>query len=312
MKSAFILALLSLLLFTCRKPIDPVEKPPIDSRPKQKNLSKMTVTQPNSDKVFWIQEWKYDNTNRCTDLIQKQSFQVNENTPDTFITVAHYRFYYKDIQRDPYRILQDEDGRPNQLTSEAFLIYTQDGRKVKDSVIYTHPALGKLLKIGTYQYNGGVVYYHYRSSSINWTGSLDNITAQKNDTIYVANDNVAEYRKTLFAMDENRNWIKYVSQYDYTYDNKINPLKQINIAAAMYRIGPDFNYNKWGWLYAENDNLSIIGYNGNNITKVTKKAFPQNAQQFSYLYDVDGYPKETTITPLNFSGTAKATFEYAD
>ena len=57
----------------------------------------MTVTQLNSDKVFWIQEWKYDNTSRCTDLIQKQSFHVNENTPDTFITVAHYRFYYKDI-----------------------------------------------------------------------------------------------------------------------------------------------------------------------------------------------------------------------
>src|SRR3712207_9526582 len=101
MKFTFVPFLALLLLFSCNKAVDPIDKPPIDSGPKQKSLSKITVTQLNSKKVLCMQEWKYDNNRRCTELLQKRAFPTRDNAEDTFRIAAYYRFYYNGAEKEP-------------------------------------------------------------------------------------------------------------------------------------------------------------------------------------------------------------------
>lgn len=262
----------------------------------------MTVTDFGSEKTFRVREWKYDNSNRCSELVEKALLSMNGK--DTLIVTARYAFFYRDSQKAPYRILQD--GNTENLSSEVFLKYGVNGKKIQDSTIYTHPALGRLLRIGIYKYDNAVVYYQYSVSNINWTGSMNGIPGGKQDTIYLDGDNVKEYRIKLSSSSTNS------SKYIYSYDNKINPFLQQNIASAFYEVGPNFNYRKWFALYSENDNLSIIGYNKNNITRIENIASPQSAQLFAYVYDQHNYPSEATISFTNVNGVAKVKFEYSE
>jgi hypothetical protein len=231
------------------------------------------------------------------------------NNTDTLLDLTHYTFYYNNAQTEPYRIFHNLVR--DQVTRDAYLTYLPDGKKLKDSTISTHPATGKILTLGTYKYDHEAVYYHFQQSSITWNGPVDRLHPQYEDTVYTTAGNVSELRKSAFGI-MNDTLVKYMSRFGYSYDNRVNPFKQQNIASAIYQIGPHLDQLKWFDLYAGYVNFSVIGYNTNNIIKVEDKGFPQNAQTFNYVYDQDNYPKEATTSVNAANGVAKIFYEYND
>lgn len=302
MKIFIFLNALFVFIISCSKPADNNQVTQTEPNPefKKKRLTRMITTQINSEKTFRIQEWRYDIKNRCTELLEQGLMPVNGK--DSMLVTARYTFFYNNTQTEPFRILQD--GNSEGISSDVYMKYTADGKKLQDSTIFTHPALGKLLRVGTYKYGNGEVLYHYRQSNISWTGSANGITGEKQDTVYLTNGNVKEYRIKLSINSDD------VIRYSFSYDNKVNPFFHQNITSAFYQIGPHFNYRKWFALYSEYDNFSISGYSNNNITKIEDVRSYQNAQMFTYSYDKDNYPTEATISFANNTNTAKVRFEY--
>lgn len=222
---------------------------------------------------------------------------------DTFRIHARFSFFYSGASNTPSRVFQDQHGE--NIKSDVYFKFNSKGEKIQDSIIYIHPALGQLLKIFNYTYEPAVIYAHFRMTNISWTDPFTDFTFKTNDTKYLSVRNAVEVRKrygTSFGKAE---------KYFFTYDNGINPLTQQNIV-AFYQFGPEFNNNRWLILEAISENLSIIGFNKNNITSLYETDSPQTVASYTYTYDSDDYPVESIIRFSYPSDTSRVEYEYED
>ena len=266
---------------------------------KNKNIIRLSTTTRGSDYVLRKWEWKYDNLNRCTELLESMRFNFN----DTFRVFARSTFFYFGASNSPFRVFQDQ--YEANIKSDVYFKFNSEGKKIQDSIIYTHPANGQLLKIFDYKHEGSFVFGHFRMANISWKDPSTDFTFNTHDTMYLSGGNTVVVRKQF------RSFSRQVEKYSFTYDNRINPLTQQNIA-AFYQLGPDLNYNRWLLLEATNKNLAIIGFNKNNITSFYETNSPQTVVSYSYIYDNDNYPIESIISFSYTSEISKVTYEYKD
>lgn len=266
---------------------------------KSKNIIRLSATTAGSEYGLRKWEWKYDSLNRCTELLDLRKSEAN----DTFKVFARFSFFYSGSSITPFRVFQDQNGE--NIKSDAYFKFDSVGKKIQDSIIYIHAALGQLLKIYDYRYESDTIYSHFRRANISWTDPSTDFTFNTNDTIYLSGGNALEFRKQSGSLS------KTTETYHFTYDNGVNPLAHQNIA-AFYKLGPDFNFNRWQILESVRENLAITGFNNNNITSYYEASSPQRVVSYTYHYDNDNYPIECTISFSYFSGISKVTYEYKD
>lgn len=253
-------------IFSCRKP----SKSDDDKNTGDVStlLSKVMIwntTEPR--KNILIVEFKYDDLLRVTEIAYSAGDSVNGTIQANAVRTK--KSYYHGNDKNPYKttgfILPL--GYPS---GDVYHYYNNSGVLTADST-------------GTWR-----VYNGYYKRELAW--SSDKVIITNTDTY----SGSVEQTKDSLVIDGNNITEGYISNsmaylvqnYKYKYDNKINPLTKLNIAAFTIVDGMD------GYL--------APGYSKNNITEITRGARSNSTGPFTttstslltYTYNDEGLPTE--------------------
>jgi hypothetical protein len=233
--SSLSVILFALCIFSCKKSKDDGNDTASGS-----TLSKVMVwdaAQP--QKAIQIIDFKYDSLDRITEIVYSSGDSVN-GAINSFI-VHTSKCFYNGIETNPYKTtgFKLPLGYP---VGDVYHYYTNSGVLTADS---TGP---------------GRTYSGYYKRELAW--SSDKIIAthkiysgslrQTKDSMFIDGNNITGYNTTLAGN---------IEEYTFKYDNKINPLAKLNIAAFTVVDGTDGI-----------EGFVAPGYCKNNITETVKKA----------------------------------------
>lgn len=262
----------------------------------KKYLSKITLSEKNSDVIRDIWEWQYDGLKRVTEV------STTRQIPNV-IPVTKVRFQYTGNEILPYFIEALPQVGSENMGLDAYITYGTDGRKIKDSAIYKRPDCGGSLLLANYNYKNDLISVQCKISHLDYLctpGTPPGPPILYSDSVYLGSGNVVKVAQGLWQ-----------TAYSYTYDNRINPFQQLNIFSSFYTLGFDVGFRYWLYWESENDNLYIMGLNKNNITKI-QPLTGSLSQTFTYTYDNDDYPTSAVITTNSSpnSTVVKVKYEY--
>lgn len=262
--------LFALCIFSCKKSKDDAN----DTASGSTLVSKVMVwntAQP--QKAIQIIDFKYDSLNRVTEIVYSSGDSVN-GAINSYI-VRTNKCFYNGTETNPYKTIGFKLplGYPS---GDVYHYYTNSGILTADST-------------GTWR-----VYTGYYKREFAW--SSDKIIATHNntysgflrqtkDTMFIDGNNITGYNTTLTGD---------IEEYKFKYDNKINPLAKLNIAAFTVVDGTDGI-----------EGFVAPGYCKNNITETTKKSIKilvngtsttTTTTAFIYTYNNKGLPIERLVT----------------
>jgi hypothetical protein len=196
------------------------------------------ATQP--QKAIQIIDFKYDSLNRVTDIVYSSGDSVN-GAIDSYI-VRTNKCFYNGSETNPYKTIGFKlpIGYPS---GNVFHYYTNSGVLTADST-------------GTWR-----TYSGYYKRELAWSSdkiitthnnTYSGFLQQTKDTMFIDGNNITGYNTTLTGN---------VDEYKFKYDNKINPLSKLNIAAFTVVDGTDGI-----------EGFAAPGYCRNNITETVKKS----------------------------------------
>jgi hypothetical protein len=249
--------LFTLSIFSCKKSKDDSADPASGSG----LLSKVMIwdaVQP--QKSIQIIDFKYDSLNRVTDIVYSNGDSVNGAINS--YTVRTSKCFYNGSETNPYKTIgfKVPIGYPS---GDVYHYYNNSGVLTADST-------------GTWR-----VYTGYYKREFAWfsdkiitthTNTYSGSLRQIKDTMFIDGNNITGYNTTLTGN---------IDEYKYKYDNKINPLMKLNIAAFTVVDGTDGI-----------EGFVAPGYCKNNITESVKK---------SVKILVNGTSTTTTTTAYTFT-----------
>ncbi|MBO9202070.1 MULTISPECIES: hypothetical protein [Niastella] len=262
--------LFALCIFSCKKPKDDAN----DTASGSTLVSKVMVwdaAQP--QKAIQIIDFKYDSLNRVTEIVYSSGDSVN-GAINSYI-VRTNKCFYNGNGTNPYKTIGFKLplGYPS---SDVYHYYTNSGVLAADST-------------GTWR-----TYTGYYKRELAW--SADKIIATHNntysgslrqtkDTMFIDGNNITGYNTTLTGN---------IEEYKFKYDNKINPLANLNIALFTVVDGTDGI-----------EGFVAPGYCKNNITESFKKSTKilvngtstsTTTTAFMYTYNNKGLPIERLVS----------------
>jgi hypothetical protein len=262
--------LFALCIFSCKKSKDDGNDPASGST----LVSKMMVwdaAQP--QKAILIIDFKYDSLNRVTEIIYSSGDSVNGAINSSIVHTN--KCYYNGSETNPYKTIGFKLplGYPS---GDVYHYYSNSGVLTADS---TGP---------------GRTYTSYYKRELAW--SSDKIISTHNlysgslrqtgkDTMFIDGNNITGYNTTLTGN---------IDEYKFKYDNKINPLAKLNIAAFTVVDGTDGI-----------EGFVAPGYCKNNITETVKKSIKilgngtsttTTKTTFTYTYNNKGLPIERLVS----------------
>lgn len=260
--------LFALGFFSCKKSKDDAN----DTGSGSTLVSKVMVwdaAQPK--KAIRIIDFKYDSLNRVNEIIYSSGDSLNGAINSSIVHTS--KCFYNGSETNPYKTtgFKLPLGYP---VGDVYHYYTNSGVLTADS---TGP---------------GRTYTGYYKRELAW--SSDKIIATHNlysgalkqtkDTMFIDGNNITGYNTTLTGN---------IEEYQFKYDNKVNPLAKLNIAAFTVVDGTDGP-----------DGFVAPGYCKNNITETVKKSIKILANgtststtttTFTYTYNNKGLPIERLI-----------------
>jgi hypothetical protein len=260
--------LFALCIFSCKKSKDDANDPASGS-----TLSKVMIwdaAQP--QKAIQIIDFKYDSLNRVTEIVFSSGDSVNGAINSNIVHTN--KCFYNGNETNPYKTTGFKLylGYPS---GDVYHYYTSSGILIADS---TGP---------------GRTYSGYYKKELAWTS--DKIIAthsiysgslrQTKDTMFIDGNNITGYNTTLTGN---------IEEYTFKFDNKINPLVKLNIAAFTVVDGADGI-----------EGFVAPGYCKNNITETVKKTIKilpggtstsTTKTTSTYTYNNIGLPMERLVS----------------
>lgn len=264
--SSLTIILFTLCVLSCKKP---TEDDPSDT-PSGSTLTKVMVwntAQP--QKSIQITEFKFDNLNRVTEVVYSSGDSLNGNIN-------------ANILRTKKCFYTGNETRPDRTTNFALPLGYPAG-----DVYHYHNTSGVLTADSTGDWDPYTGYYKreftwsadkvIKTLSDTYSGSLK----QTKDTLFIDANNITGY--TVRASSR-------IDEYSFKYDDKVNPLSRLNIAAFLVVDGTDGI-----------DGPVAPGYCKNNVAEMSKKSVEildngtstsSKKVAFIYKYNSNGLPVE--------------------
>jgi hypothetical protein len=282
--SVGVLLLFAAGITSCKKPSDDAHRNP--DRLRISRVAQSTVLGPQKVNVT---EFIYDDQNRVNKVAYSYEETVNGNL--TTQPANSLTFYYNGTDKNPYKASGALSGG---ITGDIYYTYNNAGILVRDSakgsgtnqVImheYTYSADKIIVKKG---------YYFIMS-----TGEISGNTLT--DSVVIKNNNIAEI---IYATGSIGQPAYY---FQLSYDDKINPLNKLNIAAVTITEG----------LTSFPDNMAP-GFCRNNITAYTSGTInyagshiEKDKQSYKLTYAKEGLPETCKIPTQLDTYTIKYIYE---
>jgi len=256
---------LGITLGSCKKDSnDTDDNPPLPSH----KLKRVIQALPGVGKAF-IVDVQYDANNRVTNF---NEFSVDSSTTPVTVTDANYSFFvYNGTSELPVKnILTDENGH----TDSTLYFYDAQNRIIKEDYYYN----GNVIRRNTYDYPSATVIkansYEYLGSALELRGS-DSMLIDAQNRIY----EIRFYNAAL----------TYSGKTNYQYDNKINPLSNLNVFKYVFSLygddRKDFYRSANNYIFSTTITSSTITYTN------------------TFIYDSGSYPVSAVFSYNSSSGT---------
>jgi hypothetical protein len=277
-----------LLLFlagitACRKPSNDATRSPDKLRISR--IAQSTVREPQKVNVT---DFIYDDQQRVQEITYYYEEMVNgglNTQPKTSIT-----YYYNGTDKKPYKASGQVS---NGFYADIFYTYNNAGQLIRDS------AKGAGMEVRTHDYTYTPNYILVKTGKYTTISTGGVYGGTFTDSVVIKNNNIAE---VVY-------WTGSIGlpgyYYKFSYDDKINPLSKLNIAAVKivegFQIFPDIlapgicKNNMTAYTYG------TISYSGGRSDGET--------QPYIFTYTKEGLPETCTITNRLETYTIKYTYD---
>jgi hypothetical protein len=223
-------------------------------------------------KAIQIVDFKYDSLNRITEIVYSSGDSVNGAINSSIVRTN--KCFYNGSETNPYKTIGFKIplGYPS---GDMYRYYNNSGVLTADSTGATRTNPGYYKREFAW-FSDKIITTHNNT----YSGSL----RQTKDTMFIDGNNITGYNTTLTGDFE---------EYRFKYDDKINPLSKLNIAAFTVVDGTDGL-----------DGFVAPGYCKNNITETVKKSVKilvngtsttTTTTAFMYTYNNKGLPIERFV-----------------
>jgi hypothetical protein len=260
--------LFALCIFSCKKSKD-------DANDSGSTLiSKVMVwdaAQP--QKAIQIIDFKYDSLNRITGIVYSSGDSVNGAINSSIVRTN--KCFYNGSETNPYKTIGFKVplGYPS---GDVYHYYTNSGVLTADSTGAWRVYTGYYKREFAWS-SDKIITTHNNT----YSGSL----RQTKDTMFIDGNNITGYNTTMAGS---------IDEYKFKYDDKINPLAKLNIAAFTAVDGTDGI-----------DGFVAPGYCQNNIIETVKKSVKilvngistsSTTTTFIYTYNKKGLPIQHLVS----------------
>ena len=260
--------LFALCIFSCKK-----NKDDADAGSGSTLLKVMVWDAAQPQKAIQIIDFKYDDLNRITEIVYSSGDSIN-GAINSYV-VRTNKCFYNGSETNPYKTtgFKLPLGYPS---SDVYHYYNNSGVLTADST-------------GTWG-----VYTGYYKRELAWSAdkiittqshTYSGYLRQLKDTMFIDGNNITGYNTTQTGN---------IDEYKFKYDDKINPLAKLNIAAFTVVDGTDGI-----------EGFVAPGYCKNNITETVKKSVRiltngtstnTTTTAFMYTYNNKGLPTERLVS----------------
>ena len=283
LRSTGVLLLFVISITACRKPSDDPAGDP--NKLRITRITQSTIREPQKVNVT---DFIYDDQQRVDKIAYSYEETVNGNLntrPGNSL-----KYYYNGTDKNPYKASGQVS---NGWSADIFYSYNNASQLVRDSAKGSGTTE---IKTRDYTYTSSHILVKRGNYNTSSTGTVYGNTST--DTILIKNNNIAEvvYQTGSFGLPG--------YYYKFSYDDKINPLSKLNIAAVKIveglEIFPD---------------IVAPGICRNNMTAYTYgtisggKRLDGEPQPYIFTYTKEGLPETCTITNRLETYTITYTYE---
>lgn len=272
--SISVLLLLFATILSCEKPSDDAPIRDLDKL----RISKITQSTASAPQTTSVIDFFYDNQQRVDKIVYANGNGVT--------------YYYNGTEKNPYKASGAVS--TGSWIADIYYTYNNAGILIRDSAkgsgtseVITHD----------YMYSSDKIIVTKGNYQVLPNGMIAGSTLK--DSVVVKNNNIAE---VVYATGSIGQPAYY---YQVSYDNKINPISKLNIAAVKVIEG----------LQGFPDNMAP-GFCKNNITSYTSGTISysgtrteQGKQSYTLTYTKEGLPETCTIKTQRDTYTYKYTYE---